>query len=367
MEVRAKRYCGIYAGINAVLLAGLLAGCAQQMTATPKPALAPAIAASEPPLLHFDQIRADQPGSYTVMPGDNEWDISAKFLKDPWKWRGLWPQQDGALYAGDIIQLSKQQTTPQLQRVDGQRATIKLSPQVRVELIDQPIPTVNSDAVAPFIENGIVLDKADWESAPYVLANPEEGLLPTSGSQVFVRGAALDLPRYKIYRISKEYIDPQGGEKLGYGMVFVADAEVIADDDPGIVQVSNSERGVRAGDRLIAVEDDTGQSALSFELQPVPIDTEGQIIDSLDNVLAISRYSNVAVNLGAYDGMRPGHVLAVYKPKRMIRDTLTGDQVEIPRKRVGLIMLYKIFDLVSYGLVTESERDLRVTDRVAGP
>ena len=28
-------------------------------------------------------------------------------------------------------------------------------------------------------------------------------------------------------------------------------------------------------------------------------------------------------------------------------DTLTGEQVEIPRKRVGLIMLYKIFDLLA--------------------
>ena len=366
MELRAKRHCGIDAGsLSAILLMSMLAGCAQQMTAPPKPT--PVVTASEPALLQSDQLRTDHPNSYTVMPGDSEWDISAKFLKDPWKWRGLWPQTDGALYAGDTIQLNDQQEAPQLQRVAGQRATIKLSPQVRVELIDQPIPTVNSDAVTPFIENGVVLDRADWEAAPYVLADPDEGLIPTTGSQVFVRGATLDLPRYKIYRINKEYIDPQGGEKLGYGMVFVADAEVITDSDPGIVQISNSERGVRAGDRLIALADDTGQSALNFELHPVPIDTEGQIIDSLDNVLAISRYSNVAVNLGAYDGMRPGHVLAVYKPRRMIRDTLTGEQVEIPRKRVGLIMLYKIFDLVSYGLVTESERDIRVADRVAEP
>lgn len=32
------------------------------------------------------QLRSDSPQTYVVVKGDTLWDISAKFLTDPWKW-----------------------------------------------------------------------------------------------------------------------------------------------------------------------------------------------------------------------------------------------------------------------------------------
>jgi hypothetical protein len=73
------------------------------------------------------------------------------------------------------------------------------------------------------------------------------------------------------------------------------------------------------------------------------------------------------VNLGAQEGMEPGHVLAIYGKPRTVVDPISGNDVQLPGERVGLLMLYKIHDLVSYGLVMQAERAIRMNDRVTTP
>jgi hypothetical protein len=75
----------------------------------------------------------------------------------------------------------------------------------------------------------------------------------------------------------------------------------------------------------------------------------------------------VVINLGEWDGMQAGHVLAIYRPGVAVRDPVAGGNVTLPEERSGLIMLYRVFDRVSYGLVMESIREIHMLDRVGEP
>lgn len=360
--------------VSALAVSVWLSGCATsvdpaQPANAADPASAPtapgAAAVAEPPLL-AGALRPDHPHSYTVQPDDSVYGISAMFLNEPWRWRGLWDRQDAPrLFPGSVLQLSA--SAPPRLEVAAVGGTIKLSPQVRIDSAVAAIPTIPREIVAPFLNNAVVMTEKQWRDAPYVIGNASDRLRPADGALIYARGDDLYADSYRIFRPGRQLVEPDSGESLGYIMIYVGEAAVESDPDadPVELRLVETERGVRPGDRLFEIEQEVADA--SFTPIPAPADTSGRIIAALDEALAVSRFSNVAVNLGAFDGMEPGSVLAVYDQGGSVVDPLTGERLALPEVRTGVIVLYKVFDLVSYGLVTEAERAIRINDRVGTP
>lgn len=350
----------------AMALLAALSGCAQQPTSAATERPEPKVVSTTPPPL---VLREGHPQRYAVMPGDNIWDISSAFLDQPWRWQELWPDgSDTALYPGDVIEVQGDDQ-PQLQLATGERPTIKLSPEVRVETISAPVPTIEREALRGFIDNSVILSEADWRGAPYILGGADGRPLMAAGNAVFATGSDFEHRRYRIFRPEKELRHPDTNAFLGFSMLYIGEADLETEGNPATLRVTSSEREVRSGDRLLATSD-LQQEPEVFTFDPVsaPPESYGRVlgVQGRDSLL-IGRYDTVVISLGDLDGMRQGSVLEVLTPGPQLTDPLTGRRVDPGQERAGLVMLYKIFDRASYGIVTEAYRDIRVEDRVREP
>ena len=64
---------------------------------------------------------------------------------------------------------------------------------------------------------------------------------------------------------------------------------------------------------------------------------------------------------------KEGNVLAVYKDGGLVRDPYTKEKIELPSQRAGLLMVFRVFDKLSYGLILKATRPLAVMDEVRNP
>ncbi len=355
-ERQLSRIAGRLAGAGLLLV---LVGCVQSPTTPSRPQ---AVVSSEPPPL---LLRPDRPQRYQIGFDDNVWDISARYLDDPWRWGELWPGGDWpSLYPGDVIELDE--GNGQLQLADGERPTVKLTPQVRVEVLTQQVPTLTRDAVLSFYDNSVVLSDTGWRSAPYIIGGTDGRVLLAGGHAVYARGAAFDQASYGVYRPEDEFRHPDTGDFLGFNMVFLGEAVLEDVGDPATLRLVSARREVRSADRLLEAVDDP--PIFDFTTVPAPPDSYGRILGVLGKSPSlIGRYDTVVVTLGEVDGMRRGSVLATYATDPGMSDPITGATIDAPRERSGLVVLYRVFDRVSYGLVTESRREIRPNDVVREP
>ncbi len=64
---------------------------------------------------------------------------------------------------------------------------------------------------------------------------------------------------------------------------------------------------------------------------------------------------------------KDGNVLEISKRGEMVLDPITKESVQLPATRAGLLMIFRTFEKMSYGLVLHATQPLAVMDTVANP
>jgi hypothetical protein len=172
-----------------------------------------------------------------------------------------------------------------------------------------------------------------------------------------------------VFRRGEEYRDPITKQSLGVGGIYVSDAVLQQEGDPATLVLTATRRDVQAGDRVFPVEDEV--EVYNFIPHAPPPDTEGRVIAVQGKTLLVGQYQGVVVNLGEESGMEPGHLLKIHTVGRHVRYpatySLIGSTVRLPDEEVGLLMIYRVHDRISYGLVMTANRIVHTGDRVTDP
>jgi len=325
-------------------------------------------------------LRDDHPDRYTVVKGDTLWGISDKFLQNPWMWPEIWhvnPQINNPhlIYPGDIITLIYLDGRPRLTVERGDEArtykvdpgTVKLRPSVHVVPLSDAIPSIPLDAISTFLSNSRIVSNKELDDAPYVVAGGQGRLVVGQGDNLYARGEFPDdIGIYGLYRKGAVYVDPDTNEMLGIEAQDIGTVKMTeVEKDIATTLVTRTTQEVRVGDRLLSQEQRAIDS--SFFPSAPSTDIEGKILAVEGGVTQVGKMNVVIINRGEREGMAVGNVLAVYKAGQVTRDKIANDTVKLPDEKAGLLMVFRTFEKLSYGLVLEADRPLSISDLVRNP
>jgi len=246
---------------------------------------------------------------------------------------------------------------------------MRLSPRVRSEPLEQAIPTIPFETLRGFLSRPAIIESSQLETLPYVFAQAE-GLVGSAGQDVYVRGTSAPAGTvFSLVHLGDELIDPDDGEVIGYEGLYVGQGRVSQSGDPTTVLLTESARETLTGDYLLA---DESQTPANYFPRAPESDVDGTIISVVDGVSLIGQYQVVVINRGARDGLEPGHVLQALQAGEIVTDRIgrTGlfaDKVRLPDVPAGTMMVFRIFDRMSYALVMEATNEIRVMDIVRNP
>jgi hypothetical protein len=347
-------------------------------------------------------IRENSPTEYTVVEGDTLWDIAGMFLEQPWLWPEVWqinPQIEDPdlIYPGDVIELTYVDGNPVLSLSRGDVPpevlaeapagvrTVRLSPRVRREALEgsNPIPAIPLQLISSYLSGNLVLSEETFEDAPYILGGREGRTLLSLGDDVLARGNWADgVAVYDIVRRGRDLEDPESGDELGVEGLQVGTATLArSDDDQATLTITSNEQDIRVGDRLIP-RTGIGLSE-SYMPIPPPFAVDAAIVSIGTGRTMGGTYDTLIINVGANDRIAVGQLLTVEDQPEVFDDQFgkrnpwqrlkhafgveNSNEVTFPGEAAAQILIYRVFADASMGLVIDSNRDVRLNDRVVTP
>ena len=350
----------------------------------------------------LSELTPNAPDEYTVKSGDTLWAISRLYLKSPWRWPELWGMNLGEIanphriYPGQVLFLDKTggraRLTLRRGASSGDGSTIKLSPRTRQDTVTGlALPTLNPALIEPFLSEPIVVDEDTLKTAPRVVAGNDNRVLLSRGDRAYARGEpnapllekAGPINQFRVFRTATPLKDPATSEILGYEAQYVGKAQLQRSEStqtmmeggkevtnvvPATIDIVAAREEIRAGDRLLP---EPPRQLLSYTPR-APIDpiTDGRIVSVYGNAVQFAAQNQVvAINKGIRDGIESGHVMAILKNGETIIDRTGGgkDTLKLPNERIGLLMVFRPFEKVSYALVLEINDTPKAGDLLVNP
>ena len=320
------------------------------------------------------QLADTAPLQHVVVRGDTLWDISAKFLKEPWRWPEIWRmnrdqiKNPHLIYPGDVIVLDYDADGNPLLRVKGGGSgNGKLQPKIYAEQIERAIPPIPPNVIEPFTSIPLIVDINGLDSAPRIVATQQDRVFLGNGDLAYVEGADPEQQQWQVYRNGKPLYNPANPkEVLGYEAFYLGSATQTRPGDPATFEIKTAKQEIGRGDRLVP-------SAPPILVAYVPHKPEtaldGRVISVYGGVGSAGPGSIISLSVGTADGIEIGHVVSLERNRTIVEPDEKDNKrsVVIPAERQGLAFIFRTFERISYALIVQAEGTIGVNDFVRTP
>ncbi|HUK65592.1 MAG TPA: LysM domain-containing protein [Anaeromyxobacteraceae bacterium] len=333
---------------------------------------------------------------YTVKPGDTLWDLSGRFLNNPWYWPKVWSYNPEItnphfIYPGNLVRLypGSENGPVRLAPVD-RIATAEEDYEAPRELDDlsradmkKPQDYGDGDEVAvvgPY-RIGYVAPKGVYARHDTFVTErelAESGVIKSAFADkvmlslhdrayvVFKNSAPVKKGElYTLYRTERPVKHPVTGELYGYQSLIIGTGRVVSVDDKAVtVEIAQAFDSIERGDYVGPWND---HIVKQVRRRPNAKDLQGYIIAARESVLSeLGEHHVVFIDKGRADGVEEGNVFSVVRsgdPLGRTPNEVSSDP-QLPTEDLGSLLVVDAQQTSSAALVVRSLRELYVGDRV---
>lgn len=327
----------------------------------------------------FGSLGADYgpPDYYIVQPGDTLWEISNRFLGNPFYWPRLWSINEYItnphwIYPGNrvVFRLGSVVEPPHIDldgvRTDG--ATVEPVDIVTAEAACGPnIRFTDTREARTYVANGFLADRSDVDVYGSVakarplgtqLATRDLLYLEVNDPEAYSCGDVVSVFRQTRKRVRHP---TERGARYGDLYEVVAEATVVHRHGDYLTAVvrrswSEAQRGDLVGPQVPV--------NVQVEVGPPRGELEGTIVERVHTEMYLmGSGETVFVDRGRADGVRVGNSFWVVEQRDEAFDTKAEDE-DLPWSVVGRLVVVRVDEYSSTAVVTDADRALAVGMRV---
>jgi LysM repeat protein len=359
------------------------------------------------------QIQPDTPDVYVIVKGDTLWDLSQKFLNNPWYWPKIWSlnayiENPHWIYPGNKLKIIPGQGGPQApaQVEQAPEPANDERPQSEIAHVVDTTPPDGADlaimkqgtrefdqastavsisgklafkppAVLSVRDSGLISPDEMRGSGTLDASFEEKDMLATYDTAYvrFPRGVEVNEgDRLLLFRPEGDIVQPGTGRKLGTQTRTMGEAKVIAmNSNLATVQITRTFEEIQRGDRARPWTDPN----LKIAPKPNTREVQGLIVSAVRRGLTTYGEANeVFVDKGARDGVEVGNTFAVVRQGDGLHiNPISGashntgatgnlSRGVVPNENVGLLLVVDVKDRLSTAVVVKSVKELKPGDKV---
>lgn len=293
-------------------------------------------------------IAKEEPIIYTVKQGDTLWDISQRFIKDPYYWPNLWSNNPAIgnphlIYPGQKLRI-----------YDG-----------RIEIV--PIGEGAGDVGAAFVTPEEILliptyggaqsfiSTGDEDSLGVLADTVDNRVMVTAGDIVFLEMKDLASTNvgdiYELFTMGDEVLHPVTKKPVGYQAIQLGTVE-LTEITPhvAVAKIATALREIERGSKLRPYRrvPDRIPRLLSDEL------VEGYILSDDIGKIAMGQWEVILIDIGTESGLQVGHELDLYRMRKPTQEADKQKQLILPDIDLGDAIVLEVRQGFAEALITRT-------------
>ncbi len=327
--------------------------------------------------------KSEEPFVYTIVPHDTLWDISQRFLKNPFKWPKIWKlnpyiKNPDLIYPGNVVKILPDGTIVVIgeKKVDveklpvvpiepgaGKTVVLEPAPEAPKPSAKAQVPTMASDA----LQRTGFISKEELDASGAVVESKEQRIYMAAGDTIYVSlknpGDAKPGDRFTVLRVGPVVRHPVTGKRLGNTYDTLGSATVTGSKD-GVLEakVDNSYKEIEAGDRLVPYSKPVDE----IEITKSDTDATGYIVSSLEGRENLGAGDIAYIDIGSKNGVKEGNVMRVFRKNKKVPDPMKGyKSIQLPPVELGTLVVFRAGEKTSSCVVVDSLQTILKGDSVS--